>query len=123
MLPNALTRNAGGWALFLDVDGTLLGIAETPQAVQVPESLKKLLTELCARLDGALALVSGRSLDSLDQLFAPLRLSASGIHGCERRDATGRVIRPDLDIHQRLAPVRRELDSFVRSYPGLLLED
>ncbi len=39
------------------------------------------------RLDGALALVSGRPIEQLDRLFAPLRLRASGIHGAQIRDA------------------------------------
>lgn len=122
MSPNAVTQNVGGWALFLDVDGTLLDIAETPQGVQVPASLKKLLNELCTRLDGAVALISGRSLEDLDQLFAPLRLCASGGHGCERRGPTGSVIRPEVDT-TRLAAAREDLQTFVHEHEGLLLED
>jgi len=122
MSPDAVTHNVGGWALFLDVDGTLLDIAETPQGVRVPASLKTLLSELSTRLDGAMALISGRSLENLDQLFTPLRLSASGVHGCERRAATGSVIRPQVDT-ARLAAVRTDLQKYVREHEGLLLED
>ncbi|MDY6947268.1 MAG: trehalose-phosphatase [Pseudomonadota bacterium] len=111
-----------GWALFLDVDGTLLEIAETPQGVNVPASLKQLLDEVRRRLDGALALVSGRSLANLDQLFTPLRLIASGVHGCERRTADGHVLRPEVDA-VTLAQVRAQLADFVRGHEGLLLED
>ena len=50
-------------ALFLDIDGTLLDIAPTPHAVTVPVSLKTNLAHLHRKLDGALALVSGRSTD------------------------------------------------------------
>ena len=67
-------------ALFLDIDGTLLDLARTPDAVIVPDSLKTALCLLSARLDGALAFVSGRSLAMIDQLFAPLR-------GARRRKA------------------------------------
>lgn len=122
MSPNAVTPRAGGWALFLDVDGTLLNIAETPQGVQVPPNLKVLLSELHTRLDGAVALISGRSLADLDRLFAPLRLCAAGIHGCERRSATGLVSRPQIDAAQ-LASARSELQEFVHRHEGLLLED
>lgn len=111
-----------GWALFLDVDGTLLEIAETPQGVHVPASLKELLESLRWRLDGALALVSGRSLASLDQLFSPLRFIASGVHGCERRTADGHVLRPEVDA-ATIARVRNQLAEFVRGHEGLLLED
>lgn len=121
MSPPTITRDSG-CALFLDVDGTLLDIAETPESVYVPDDLKKLLLDLSLRLDGALALVSGRSIDDLDRLFTPLRLCASGVHGCERRDASGLVVRPDVDP-ESLRIVREELQLFVDLYPGLILED
>ena len=118
----ALKKSEAGWALFLDVDGTLLEFAETPQGVHVPASLKQLLDEVRSRLDGALALVSGRSLASLDQLFSPLRLIASGVHGCERRAADGLIMRPEVDA-ATIARVHNDLADFVRSHEGLLLED
>jgi trehalose 6-phosphate phosphatase len=111
-----------GWALFLDVDGTLLEIAETPHDVHVRASLKALLSELQARLDGAVALISGRSLYGLDRLFAPLLFCASGIHGCERRAADGRVFRPTLDQHA-YAQACHSLLEFAHRHEGLLLED
>lgn len=122
MSPNAATEEEGGWALFLDVDGTILEIAETPESVYVPESLKQLLTELCLRVDGALALVSGRSLKNLDHLFSPLRFCGSGVHGCERRMAAGCTFRPELD-GGLLANVGSSLADFARSHRGLLFED
>lgn len=111
-----------GWALFLDVDGTLLELAETPQGVHVSDALRQLLEDLRWRLDGALALVSGRSLANLDQLFSPLRFIASGVHGCERRTAEGQVLRPEVDA-ATIARVRNQLAEFVRGHEGLLLED
>jgi trehalose 6-phosphate phosphatase len=122
MLPDTAARHEPGWALFLDVDGTLLEIAETPQGVHVPASLKQMLDEVRWRLDGALALVSGRSLANLDQLFTPLRFIASGVHGCERRAANGIVMRPEVDA-AKIARARNELGEFVRNHEGLLLED
>lgn len=109
-------------ALFLDVDGTLVELAETPQAVVVPPSLKTLLNELSVRLDGALALVSGRSVADLDVLFAPFQFTASGVHGCERRDTTGCIERPRMDTSQ-LAAVHAELVEWMQAYPALLLEN
>lgn len=121
-MSETIPRNEQGWALFLDVDGTLVEIAETPQGVHVPASLKQLLDEVRWRLDGALALVSGRSLASLDQLFSPLRFIASGVHGCERRTADHHVLRPEVDA-ATIARVRNHLAEFVRAHEGLLLED
>lgn len=73
------------FALFLDVDGTLLELAEHPDSVVVPPGLVALLARMRDSLDGALALVSGRSLASLDALLGAARLDAAGCHGAEMR--------------------------------------
>jgi trehalose 6-phosphate phosphatase len=114
--------NDGRWALFLDVDGTLLEFAATPQDVHVPNRLKGLLLALSERLEGAVALVSGRSVENLDQLFAPHRFSAAGVHGCERRTATGITLRPEVNTRS-IAHARDQLTTFTLNHPGLLLED
>lgn len=121
-LPSPPRLRATDIALFLDVDGTLLEIEREPGAVHVPERLCRTLADLQVATGGALALVSGRSLDQLDRLFSPLRLSAAGLHGLERRGVDGEVKRPapDLTILER---ARRRLAAFADSAPGLLLED
>jgi trehalose 6-phosphate phosphatase len=73
------------YAILLDIDGTILDIAPTPHEVQVPDDLRRALKRLIERTDGALALVSGRTLDDIDKVFAPLRLAAVGGHGAELR--------------------------------------
>ena len=96
-------------ALFLDVDGTLLDLAPRPGAVAVPASLIESLARVEAALGGALALVSGRSIDQLDLLFAPLSLSASGVHGAQMRFAPNEPwSRPILASREGQAPLRRE---------------
>jgi trehalose 6-phosphate phosphatase len=72
-------------AFLLDIDGTLLDIALTPHDVRVPSALRKTLAKLQQQTDGAVALVSGRSLSDIDLIFAPLKLSAVGGHGAELR--------------------------------------
>lgn len=110
------------WALFLDVDGTLLEIMERPDDVRAAPRLRRLLATAADALGGALALVSGRSIASLDTVFDPLRLPAAGLHGLERRDADGRVHYP-TGYARRIAAARSTLLEFVQSAPGLLLED
>ncbi len=83
------TPKANAISLFLDVDGTLLDLAPTPDAVAVSPLLVDELALAEQRLNGALALVSGRPIEQLDRLFAPLRLRASGIHGAEIRYLPG----------------------------------
>lgn len=111
---------APGWALFLDVDGTLLDYASRPDAVHVPPALRHTLSALLSALDGALALVSGRSIDDLDRIFAPLRLPAAGQHGAEgRRDGDARVFAPASSaLAQILAPIR----AFAAERPGIRIE-
>lgn len=109
-------------ALFLDVDGTLLEIAATPDRVRVPASLRNTLQLSFEREGGALALLSGRSLDDLDNLFAPCKFPASGKHGLEVRLASGKVIRPQIDP-SLLDRARYWLGMLQRENRGLLLED
>lgn len=115
-------RQAAGYALFLDVDGTLLPFADRPDAVGVDPGLLGLIAELGERLDGAVALVSGRSLATLDSLFRPLRLSAGGLHGLELRYPDGGLVKWPVD-REALARLRAGMSAIVQRQPRLLLED
>jgi trehalose 6-phosphate phosphatase len=117
----ALPEPQDDWALFLDVDGTLVEIAETPEGVTPDRRLPDILASVSQRLDGAVALISGRRIDTLDRFVAPLRLTAAGLHGLERRDATGKRHRtPPLPAIRQAADAAAE---FARAHPGVLLED
>jgi trehalose 6-phosphate phosphatase len=117
-----LPRGEDRWALFLDVDGTLVPIAETPDAVRVGPGVPALLRRLQAGCQGALALVSGRALAQLDALFAPLMLPAAALHGQERRRADGAV--RSLPVPQAaLSAMRLALAAYAAARPGLVLED
>ncbi len=109
-------------ALYLDVDGTLLDIAPTPEAVAVPPGLIAALESVAKRLDGALALVSGRPIGALDQLFRPLRFAAVGIHGAEVRTA-GDPTRTADYLARQLDGIRAALVSYIAQWPGALVED
>src|SRR5690606_4546060 len=85
-------------ALFLDVDGTLLQIADRPEAVKVPSGMLDVLERLHGCFGGAVALVSGRTIANLDALFAPLRLASAGVHGLQRRGADGVVHHRDVKV-------------------------
>ncbi len=127
---------AGGRALFLDLDGTLLDLAPRPELVQVPESLPGLLGSLARELDGALALVSGRPLGAIDALIPSVspsvcpgltlgRLDAAGTHGAEWRQG-GRVetlASSDPAAVEALGVLARGLRAQVENRPGLLVED
>src|SRR6202790_344506 len=110
------------WCLFLDVDGTLIELSDSPLDTHADPGLKTLLGNVAERLGGALALVSGRSIEYLDALFAPLRLPAAGLHGVERRKASG-VMHGASFVDSQLDRARTALTSLVQSHPGTLLED
>lgn len=116
----ALTPNLD-WALFLDVDGTILRIADTPDGVAPSKRVCRVLRRLTGRFGGAVALISGRTIENLDRLFAPLTLPMAGLHGLERRDAGG-------DLHvlgevQALEHLRQPFASLAASRKGVMLED
>ena len=121
-MPPPLPGTGESWALFLDIDGTLLPIAPTPHTVRVEPALLSLLTRLRRDCDGALALVSGRTLADIDTLFAPLELPAAGLHGLERRRADGNTsFTPTADA--AIEELRPLLEAYVAARPGLFCED
>ena len=111
-----------GSALFLDIDGTLLDIAPTPDSVRVGPKLAALLPAVVTLLGGAVALVTGRSIRDTDRMFGELVLPVAGQHGCERRDAAG-----TLHLHAAnaatLTRLRRLFAEFAARHEGLRLED
>src|SRR5471030_3332595 len=109
-------------ALLLDIDGTLLDLAPTPREVWVPPGLAKTLNRLVEKTAGALALVSGRSLNDIDLIFAPEQFPAVGGHGAEMR------ICGDNEAVATHAPpmdkeLKRRLAAIAKLSPGILLED
>jgi trehalose 6-phosphate phosphatase len=111
-----------GWCVFLDVDGTLIELTDSPGAAFADQELKVLLGTVAERLGGALALVSGRSIQYLDTLFEPLRLPVAGLHGVARRSASG-VMYGASFINAELDRVRPVVNALVEAYPGTSVED
>lgn len=114
-----MPRPSRRWALFLDVDGTLLDIAATPDAVVVPPDLVPLLAQLQRFLGGAVAPISGRTSDCIGRLFAPLAVPIIGQHGAEYRG----VARPDETGAAALDSVRVVARRVALEIPGILVED
>jgi trehalose 6-phosphate phosphatase len=121
-VPSSLVPHLSETAVLLDVDGTLLELAPTPREVWVPPGLARTLHRLHKRTNGALALVSGRSLNDIDLIFAPDQFPAVGGHGAEMR------IEADSEAVAAHAPpmdkeLKRRLAAIARLSPGILLED
>ncbi len=109
----------GRTALFLDFDGTLVDLAGTPDSVVVGPRLVPLLSDLSKLLDGALAIVTGREIASIDYYLAPLKLPLGAEHGSQWRLASGLVesiAPPDIRVAVETA------EALNAKYPELILE-
>ena len=121
-VPASLVPQLSETAVLLDVDGTLLDLMPTPREVWVPPGLASTLRLLHERTGGALAFVSGRSINDLDLIFAPDQFPAVGGHGAEMRLAAESEAvtahAPPLDKE-----LKRRLAAIARLSSGILLED
>ena len=123
--PNPATQQppdiGSDWALFLDLDGTLIDLAPTPASVVVPEGLIDNLRRLQDRLGGAVAIVSGRPLEDVDRLLAPLLLPVAGNHGASARlpDGTTQALAPVTPLPPDWIP---RVQAASASWPGTIVE-
>ncbi|HSV52495.1 MAG TPA: trehalose-phosphatase [Burkholderiaceae bacterium] len=106
-------------ALFFDFDGTLVDLAPQPDAVVMPPELTPTLGALADYLGGAVAVISGRPIDQIDQFFSPLRLPVAGVHGAERRSADGALSL--LNTHS-LEQVQQAAVALAGIHPALHVE-
>lgn len=118
--PEWLRTNADDWAIFIDIDGTLLEMAPRPDAVIVPIGLAAMLGALADRLGGALALSTGRSVAEADRLLTPLKLVTSGVHGTEVRSSpndTATMLVPPVS-----AALLKEVMDVAQMSPEIIVE-
>jgi trehalose 6-phosphate phosphatase len=115
-----ILKAPSAWALVLDIDGTLLDMAPTPDAVVVPPEVPRILSGLVATFGGAVALSTGRRVKDADSLFAPLQLTTCGVHGTEAR------LVPNGEIVTLVSPVPARLvdavNEIARAAPGVVVE-
>ena len=110
-----------GAALFLDLDGTLAPIAERPQDVGPDPRRTSLLERLSDRLEGRLAVVSGRSLEDIDRILEGCVRPVAAIHGLVRRRADGRLY--ETPPHPGLSLAGAAFRGLAAADPRLLVED
>ena len=107
-------------SILMDVDGTLLDIAPTPESVSVPRALVDAIAKLERLTSGAVGFISGRQLGTIDALFAPLRLPAVGCHGAEIRTSSDAEVQNGPDMPDS---VRRTVQEMASVGPGVFVED
>lgn len=108
-------------AILLDIDGTILDLAPSPRQVWVPTELRRTLQRLGQLTGGAVALVSGRTVNDIDLIFSPLQLAAIGVHGAEMRVSAGAELQT-LAVPLSKA-LKRKLAAIAELGPGILVED
>ncbi|WOE75483.1 trehalose-phosphatase [Alterisphingorhabdus coralli] len=109
-----------GASLFLDFDGTLVALADTPDAVVVPEQTRALLAGLDRALEGRVAIISGRDVASLRDGFGLQNIAISGSHGAE-------IALPGQSVAAAprgdgLAHAYAALTQFAERHEGVLVE-
>ena len=109
-------------AVFLDFDGTLVDIAETPEAIIVSDDLVALLGRVRSRAGGALAVVTGRRIAEIDRHLSPLILPTAGLHGIERRSTEDAAI-VELPKSAQVRILRERLERSHLLQNGVSLED
>jgi trehalose 6-phosphate phosphatase len=114
-------NDAERYALFFDFDGTLADIVEHPEDVEVTEATKETLGALLRASGGAVAIITGRDISTIDRFLAPVRLPVAGVHGLTRRDANGQFHSPHYDAAV-LGAIETALEPLVEREPGLLME-
>src|SRR6202140_143673 len=118
----ALRSSLAGHALYLDIDGTILDLAPSPEAVEVPVWMVPLLQRLSRKLDGAVAFVSGRPIAAIDLLFRPLSFPAVGVHGGEVRTPNGEIL-VDEQLTAELQAAEPLLREAIGRIRGVQLEN
>lgn len=119
MLPSI--DEIGRFAIFLDFDGTVVEIADRPDAVRVDVATIRLLEALSEAADHALAVVSGRDIAVVDRMLHPLVLPVAGVHGLQRRDAAGKLHRAALEPSE-LASAVISVEEAIGREPGVFIE-
>lgn len=120
------TAHVGGQApllaVFTDFDGTLVEIAETPDAIDVPDTLPHQLQSLIDDFDHAFAVITGREIADIDRYLSPLQLPVAGAHGAQRRRADGSLDVLDEALSDAADEIAGQLQPLLQAHPDLLLE-
>lgn len=117
----ALSTDNAGYALFFDIDGTLLDLAPTPDSVVVDPALVTALEKLRQRLSGAVALVTGRALEFVAERFPSYSGAVAALHGTEFRLPSGHV--EMLEPGEQFERAKDFIRQTQAGISGLLVED
>ena len=110
--------------LFLDYDGTLTPIVETPDKAVISQNTKDLLDELSTSPRCRVAIISGRSLSDIKGLVGLKDIIYAGNHGLE---IEGPKIKFESQVSPRLksiiSHIYEDMVSKLSKIKGVLIED
>ncbi|SFV29468.1 trehalose 6-phosphate phosphatase [Devosia crocina] len=109
-------------AIFTDFDGTLVDIAETPDAVHVSTELTDQINRATRDFDHAFAVITGREISDIDRFLSPLQLPIAGAHGSQRRRADGSMEMLDDALVSGAEDIVRAIEPLAMAHPELLIE-
>jgi trehalose 6-phosphate phosphatase len=119
---DTVSRAVPQLAIFTDFDGTLVELAETPDAIEVADTLLEELRHAMRELDSAFAVLTGREIADIDKYLSPLQLPVAGAHGTQRRRADGFVETVDPASILAAEEIAHAVEPLVVAHPGLLME-
>jgi trehalose 6-phosphate phosphatase len=111
----------GQAVLLLDFDGTLVDIAERPMDVKVTDAARDLLSRAVDRLEGRVALVSGRTIDDLEYFLPDFEGPLIGTHGAETRFDGVRAPTAEFDM-ATIGRIQRLVQDFGALRPEFHVE-
>ncbi len=115
-------HNVPQLAIFTDFDGTLVELAETPDAISVVDTLPGQLERVAREFDSAFAVLTGREIGEIDKYLSPLHLPVAGAHGTQRRRADGFVETVDPTAILGAEAIANALQPLLAAHPDLLIE-
>ena len=109
-------------AIFTDFDGTLVELAETPEAIDVPATLAEQLERTMREFDSAFAVLTGREIADIDRYLSPLHIPVAGAHGTQRRRADGTMDIIDPAALTGAEEIAHAVQPLVMAHPALIME-
>lgn len=109
-------------AIFTDFDGTLVEIADTPDAIDIPAELTDRIDRALQDFDNAFAVLTGREIADIDRYLSPLQLPIAGAHGAQRRRADGTIEEVDQALSEGAEAIANALSALAIANPNLIVE-
>lgn len=108
-------------ALFLDLDGTLAPIVARPQDVGPEPRRNALLERLVSRMNGRVAILTGRTLAEVDHILEAAVTPVAAVHGLDRRSPEG--VHIPAQAHPELPSALEAFHRLADGAEGLLVEE